>query len=65
MPDDFTLTMTDAGMALGVPFHRVRDLAMRGVLRARRGDDGRWRISEASVDDYKRATAATRTPHAA
>lgn len=47
-------SLTDAGLMLGLTYHRVRDLAMRGVLKGRRTDAGRLVVTAESVDQYRR-----------
>jgi hypothetical protein len=52
-------SITDTGLILGLTYHRVRDLAMRGVLAARRDERGRLVVSADSIDDYQRQRAAS------
>jgi hypothetical protein len=47
-------SITDAGLKLGLTYHRVRDLALRGVLDARRNEQGRLVISAESIEQYQR-----------
>jgi len=51
-------TITDAGLMLGMGYGRVRDLAMRGVLKGRRTEQGRLMVSAESVDQYRRDRAS-------
>ena len=53
------ISITDAGLLLGMRYHAVRDLALRGVLNARRNENGRLVVSAESVDRYQRARATS------
>ena len=54
------ISITDAGLVLQMRYHAVRDLALRGILRARRNEAGRLVVSAESVNAYRdRATVGT------
>jgi hypothetical protein len=56
----YTLTLEEASAALNVPMGRLRELAQKGALDARKFPDGRyrnvprWYVSTVAVEDYKR-----------
>ena len=51
-------SITDAGLLLGLGYGRVRDLAMRGILKARRNEQGRLMVSAESVQAYRQEHSA-------
>jgi hypothetical protein len=54
MPPLNEYSITDTGLMLGLAYHRVRDLALRGVLAAQRDKRGRLMITANSIEDYRR-----------
>jgi hypothetical protein len=54
-------SITDAGLMLSMTYGRVRDLAMRGVLKGRRTEQGRLMVTAESVDQYRRERGAVGT----
>jgi hypothetical protein len=51
-------SITDTGLRLMLTYGRVRDLALRGVLKARRNEQGRLMVSAESVEAYRQQRTA-------
>lgn len=59
-PDEITLTAAAARVRLG--YNAMLGRVLRGDIQGRQDECGRWRVSAASVEDYRAAHGLSQAP---